>query len=91
MQVSPDTFKRIILNDRYVGYKPNREFIKRLRILFPDIVIGGFGKETPYTWYVIASSSKFPVNGMFSVTTVYVADVIRWAQPKLVTPVLPTV
>jgi hypothetical protein len=91
--IDQDCYKKIVLNDRYIGYRPNKEIIERFRLLFPDIIILGFGRwNMSPTWYVLANSSKFPKNLKESDHLVCIAEAITWAKPYIVTnpPLLPT-
>ncbi len=89
--IDQDCFKQIILNDRYVGYKPDRDILERLRTLFPDIIILGFGRwnYTP-TWYLLANSSKFPKNLKESDSLISVHEVLTWSKPKITPPLPPS-
>lgn len=55
--------RRIILNDRVMGYKPDIYAIKKLTDRLPDAVIIGFGVYSSHLlfklWYVLAYSSYF--------------------------------
>lgn len=92
--IDPDNFKQIILNDSFAGYKPGIEVLERLRILFPDIIILGFGRwnYTP-TWYLIANSTRFPKNLKESDHLVSIHEAVVWAKPKIIPylPVFPTI
>lgn len=85
MDISWVKYKQILLNDRQIYYRPNRELAKRLATVFPDINIFGFGKY-PQTgcWYILAQSDKFPANLLGSPATVSMSEVYNWSKPKLI-------
>lgn len=55
--------RRIILNDRLVGYKPDRAALEKLSDKLPDAKVFGYGVYSPgpqwRTWYLLVESRKF--------------------------------
>ncbi len=84
MDIDWSRYKQILLNDRSVFYKPNRELLEKLRSGFRDINVFGFGKY-PQTncWYILAESKRFPENQIGVNVMVSITDVMIWSKPLL--------
>lgn len=85
MDIDWARYKQIILNDKPTGYRPDKQLLRRLRRLFPDISIWGFGKYYDNYWFILAHSSKFPEN-TFAVHpgSTPLTEVFKWVAPILV-------
>lgn len=77
-------YKQVLLNDRSVYYKPDRELFDKLRMSFKDINIFGFGRyPSTQCWYLIAVSEKFPENSLGSEIVVSMRQMMTWSAPLL--------
>ncbi len=63
MTVNYEYVRRIILNDRLFGYRPDRKAIEELRDRLPDMQIIGFGiwsrAFVTSTWFLLVESKRF--------------------------------
>jgi hypothetical protein len=60
LDISWPHVRQIILNDRLVGYKPDRSCLNRFASELPDVKFLGFGRYYEYHWYIIVESKYFP-------------------------------
>lgn len=75
MVVNYDIVRQIVLNDRFIGYKPDRLALNVLATKLPDMNVIGFGVyQTTFAykiWYVLVESSHFlatPYDGIPSIS-----------------------
>ncbi len=64
MTVNYEYVRRIILNDRLLGYRPDRKSLEKLRERLPDVKVIGFGiwsRTYPLynTWFLLVESKRF--------------------------------
>ncbi len=84
MEINWLKYKQIVLNDRTIWYRPNREIIAQLSKAFKDINIFGFGRyQETGCWYVLADSARFPENHLGCRVVVPISEVLIWSKPLL--------
>jgi hypothetical protein len=71
--------KEIIVNDRPIPYKPDKQFLVKLGQMFPDINIFGFRPYYQGYWSIYAVSSFFPENIVFPQGATPFTETQKWA------------
>lgn len=63
MTIDYNYVRRVVLNDRMMGYKPDRASLEKISSRLPDARVIGFGRYhvTPLwtTWFLLVESKKF--------------------------------
>jgi len=63
MTINWEQVRRIVLNDRLIGYKPDRASLDKLSDRLPDVRVLGFGIYSSVgiwkTWFLLVESKTF--------------------------------
>lgn len=72
-------YKQIVLNDRPVAYRIEKDTLYKLRKMYKDINVFGFGKYSTGFWYILACSENFPENSLGTPVLVSMSEVVKWS------------
>jgi hypothetical protein len=79
--------RRVVLNDRLVCYKPDKESLKKLSSRLPDANVIGFGIYSKVlfvtTWFLLVESSFFPEDDQPGFITMSISAIPIYKKTQL--------
>lgn len=80
--------RRVVLNDRLMGYRPDFKSLKFLRSRLHDAKVHGFGIYNrglvSTTWYLLVESGYFPEDEQPGFITLSISAIPIMGRPKLI-------